>query len=170
MNEGRNRRNPKDKTPRRASKDIQALTTARGRGLTKGGRARLASACLEVSPAFREDPPSGISTFDWPVRQSLHLVAWPPVFQVNPAQPQSAQHCLGNVWWAWHPPGGLPATYVGLPRDAPLPTGGWLRMQREYHLTPIRHNFGIQSPQGKQNFPNCVCDSRQVGGQLSPIM
>lgn len=121
MNEWRNRRNPKDKTPRRASKDIQALTTARGRGLTKGGRARLASACLEVSPAFREDPSSGISTFDWPVRQSLHLVAWPPVFQVNPAQPQSAQHCLGECVVGLIPSRWAPSHLCWAPQRCPSP-------------------------------------------------
>ena len=60
-----NRRNPKDKTPRRASKDIQALTTARGRGVTKGGRAWLAS--------------PGVGSLRWAVLPSL--APGPPVWR-----------------------------------------------------------------------------------------
>ena len=53
MKEGRNRRNPKDKTHGRASKNIQALTTARRKGVTKVGQAWLA--CPGVGP-LRWDP------------------------------------------------------------------------------------------------------------------
>ena len=84
------RRNQNDKASHRAGEDIQALTTAGevgggwwshreawpapppGGGIPAPGPTPLTDSrltCLEVAPAFREDLPSGGSTFDWPVTQ-----------------------------------------------------------------------------------------------------